>query len=334
MARVAGVDCGTNSIRLLIADVPGRDGAALTDIVRRMEIVRLGEGVDRTGRFAPGALDRTFAVARTYGELCRHYHVESVRFAATSAARDASNREEFYAGIRAALGVDPQVFSGQMEARTSFAGAASALDLHSGETVMAIDLGGGSTELALGSMQDGQAHVQASYSMNVGSVRIHERDLPSDPPSASEVAAGRRDVRAALDDAEQVVDFSAVQTVVGLAGTVTSIAAKLLGLKAYNPDAVHGARLSLDALRAEANWFIHSTRTEREALGFLPAGRIDVIAAGALVLDEVLAHVSQRSHVESVVVSEHDILDGVALLAAQEPQPMLCDKVPGGEENK
>lgn len=333
--RVAGIDCGTNSIRLLIADVEGEPGAfKLHDHTRLMRVVRLGEGVDRTGEFSAGALERTFAQVEEYAVLCREAEVESLRFAATSAARDARNREVFLEGVRARIGVYPQVISGEQEAACSFEGAANVLQGRlDASRVLAVDLGGGSTELVLGEL-NGEGGVRGAYSMNVGCVRMHERHLSTLPLSEAAIEAARADVRAALDEAEQHVDISQAEALIGLAGTVTTITAHYLGLAHYDPEAIHGTQMTPADVREVCEWFIHSSRQEREALGFMHPGRIDVIDAGALVWEEVVARVAERyaqaratgQDVQAgggeltVITSEHDILDGIALWAAREPQ--------------
>ncbi len=318
--RVAGIDCGTNSIRLLIADA---DGGRLSDVVRTMEIVRLGQGVDRTGRFAPDAIARTFAATDKYASLCRRHGVESIRFAATSAARDAENRDVFLDGILERLGVPVQVLSGAQEARTSFAGAASVLAGTVDGPAIAVDLGGGSTELVLGDVSTG---VKAAFSMNIGSVRMRERHLRSDPPTEQEVAAAREDIRAALDEAEEHVPLGEARELVGLAGTVTSVTARFLGLDAYDSSRVHGTRMTPEEIEKETDWFLRSPVATIRELGFMHPGRADVIGAGALVWQEVVARVGARMEeaghrLGSAITSEHDILDGLALWAAREPQP-------------
>lgn len=327
--RVAGIDCGTNTIRLLIADVPGEHGEAMREYVREMAVVRLGQGVDRTGQFAAPALARTLAKVREYAAKCREYAVESVRMATTSATRDAANRQVFIDAVVQELGVAPQVLSGTQEASTSFLGATSALnagglrDLPS--PVIAVDLGGGSTELVLGQPEDG--HVLASYSMNVGSVRMRERYLHADPPTASEEQAARQAVREYLDRAEETVPLGEARAVIGLAGTVTTIAAKALNLPRYQPEAIHGLELSIEQVDQVCAWFLTHTVATRAELGFMATGRADVIGAGALVWQEVVHRIVQRTReagheLRSVVTSEHDILDGLALWAARDPQPL------------
>ena len=321
--RVAGIDCGTNSIRLLIADA---DSSGLRDVVRTMEIVRLGQGVDETGEFAAPALERTLSVVEKYGRLCREHGVGSVRFAATSATRDARNRDIFLDGVRALLGVDVQVLSGEEEARTSFAGAASVLGDYTSEPVIAVDLGGGSTEIILGNLREG---VSAAHSMDIGSVRIHERHLRSNPPTESEIEGARRDIRTALDEAERHVDFRQAYDVIGLAGTVTSVTAKFLGLDEYDSSAVHGTRMSLDNIEDTCEWFYRSPTSDIATLGYMHPGRVDVIGSGALVWSEVIGRLAERigeasKDFKGAVTSEHDILDGLALWAYTDPQtPVL-----------
>ncbi|MGO1592492.1 MAG: Ppx/GppA phosphatase family protein [Ancrocorticia sp.] len=319
--RVAGIDCGTNSIRLLIADVPGQNGP-LDDVVRLMDVVRLGQGVDRTGQFDPVALERTLAKVGEYADLCREHGVESIRFAATSATRDASNRQEFLDGVRRALGVPVQVLTGDQEASTSFEGAASVMGTDGPSPVIAVDLGGGSTEIVLG--EPGQG-VVSDFSMNVGCVRMHERHMASDPATDEQIAAARADVNAALDEAEAVVDFTSARGLVGLAGTVTTLTARALGLQQYDPARIHGTELTVEQVTEVCEWFIHSEKSERDALGYMHPGRSDVMASGALVWEEVVKRVAARmadggTSLKAIITSEHDILDGMALWAAHDPQ--------------
>lgn len=310
MTRVAAIDCGTNSIRLLIAD---RDQSALTDVVRRMEIVRLGQGVDRTGRLDPQALERTLAAAGDYASECRSHGVQALRFVATSATRDAANREEFFAGVREALGVEVEVITGREEAALSFAGAVSILGAEDPAPNLVVDIGGGSTELVLGEKQ-----VDRAVSLDIGSVRMTERHIRSDPPAAEQVAAARADIGAALDRAAGELDLAQVRTLVGVAGSVTTLTALALGLDAYRPERINGARLSLEQVHAAAHALLTMPRAERRALGFMHPGRVDVIAAGALIWAEVIDRVAQAvadggGHLDQVITSEHDILDGIAL---------------------
>jgi exopolyphosphatase/guanosine-5'-triphosphate,3'-diphosphate pyrophosphatase len=311
VTRVAAIDCGTNSIRLLVADVdPG--AGTLTDLVRRMEVVRLGQGVDRTGRIAPEALERTLDATRRYAAECRELGVEAVRFVATSASRDAENRDEFVAGVRDALGVEPEVIGGVEEAALSFRGATGVLGGRHAGPYLVVDLGGGSTEVVLG-----ERTPDAAYSMDVGCVRITERHLRTDPPTDAEVAAARADVRAALDVAAQHVPFGQTGTLVGLAGSVTTVTAHALRLPAYDPAAIDGAVLPVDDVVAACDDLLVRDRASRAALGFMHPGRVDVIGAGALVWREVVERVRAEvaaagGELTEVVTSEHDILDGIA----------------------
>jgi exopolyphosphatase/guanosine-5'-triphosphate,3'-diphosphate pyrophosphatase len=302
MTRVAAIDCGTNSIRLLVADIDVAAGT-LRDVDRQMEIVRLGQGVDKTGRFAPDALERTIEACRRYGEAVRETGAERVRFVATSASRDVSNRDEFAVGVRRALGVEPEVVTGDEEATLSFAGATRELAGQVVEPVLVVDIGGGSTEFVLGTRT-----VQAARSVDIGCVRMTERHLRSDPPTASEVSAARADVRAAISLAAQTVPLEAARTMVGLAGSVTTVAAMALDLPSYLPERIHHARVTADDVRRVARELLTMDHEARAALPFLHPGRVDVIGAGALVLAEIL----DRVPVEEVTVSEHDILDGIA----------------------
>ncbi|WP_018158250.1 Ppx/GppA phosphatase family protein [Demetria terragena] len=310
MTRVAAIDCGTNSIRLLIADRDGSGG--LVDVIRRTEVVRLGQGVDVTGRISPEAMERTLARAREYAALCREHQVEAARFVATSASRDADNAEEFVAGVRAAFGdldVSPEVVSGAEEASLSFAGATG--DLVAAGTpapYLVVDLGGGSTELVRGS-----TGVEQQRSVDIGCVRMTERHLRSDPPTAEEISAATRDVDAALDLAEQDVDLAGIATLVGLAGSVTTITAHALDLSTYDPEAIHGARLEVDQVIDSCTALLSATRAQRSAMPFMHPGRVDVIGAGALVWRRVVERVAASAGVTATVTSETDILDGIAL---------------------
>ncbi|WP_062379771.1 Ppx/GppA phosphatase family protein [Demequina pelophila] len=314
MTRVAGIDCGTNSIRLLIADV--RDGA-LTDVVRTMTVVRLGEGVDRTGEFSAAALERTLAAVDEYAALCRSHGVAAIRFAATSATRDARNRGAFLDGVRARLGVTPEVISGEEEAALSFRGATAVLDRAHDAPFLVVDLGGGSTEVVLGS-----SRVEAAHSMDVGCVRMTERHLADDPPTAAQVAAAEADIHAALDEAFRGVPVERTRTLVGLAGTVTTVTAHALALPEYDAARLDGAVLTVDDALAACDSLLRASRRERAALGFMHPGRVDVIGAGALVWRTVIARVRDAvaaagGELPHVVTSEHDILDGLALSAAE-----------------
>jgi exopolyphosphatase/guanosine-5'-triphosphate,3'-diphosphate pyrophosphatase len=299
--RVAAIDCGTNSIRLLIADAA--DGR-LTDVVREMRIVRLGEGVDRTGRFAAEALERTRVALHDYAASVRAEHVERVRMVATSATRDAGNRDEFVMMVRAELGVPPEVISGQEEAGLSFAGAASVLPDLRGPLLVA-DIGGGSTELVRG-VPGGQLQ---AYSMDVGCVRMTERHLHDDPPTAGQIDATVAELRDAIARAGREVPLDPDATFIGVAGTVTTIAAIALELDSYDPVRIHGARISAAQIADVTDRLLRMTRQQRAALPVMHPGRVDVIGGGALVLRTLMEAVGT----EAVLASEHDILDGIAL---------------------
>jgi exopolyphosphatase/guanosine-5'-triphosphate,3'-diphosphate pyrophosphatase len=303
--RVAAVDCGTNSIRLLIADLDTA-GSTLTDVDRRMTIVRLGQGVDRTRRLAPEALARTFAACDVYAAAVRDAGVERLRFVATSASRDVENRDEFAAGVRERLGVDPEVVTGDEEATLSFTGATREL-AGSGlaEPFLVTDIGGGSTELVLGTPG---GLPTAARSVDVGCVRMTERHLHDDPPTQAQVAAARADIEAAVRLAAETVPLAHARTLVGLAGSVTTVAAMALDLPTYDRDRIHHARIPSTDVHRVADRLLSMTREQRAALPFMHPGRVDVIGAGALVLAVLLEHVP----VGDVVGSEHDILDGIA----------------------
>jgi exopolyphosphatase/guanosine-5'-triphosphate,3'-diphosphate pyrophosphatase len=311
VTRVAAVDCGTNTVKLLVADI---DVAAGTQdsLVREMRIVRLGQDVDRTGRLADEALVRVFAAVDEYAAIVAGHGVDAVRFVATSAVRDASNVDAFARGIHDRLGVEPEVVSGDEEAALSYDGATRALDDVQGP-VAVLDIGGGSTELILGEPSTGSgrrrgAHVTAARSLDIGSVRITERLMPSDPPTASEVEAATRVIDEALDTLPSYgVQVGDARTLVGTAGTVTTVAAILLGLDRYDRGRVHGASFSKAEVHELAARVLAMTVVAREGLG-VPTGRSDVIGAGALILDRVL----RRSGADRLTVSDSDILDGIA----------------------
>ena len=322
MTRVAAVDCGTNTIRLLVADLIREETGRprLEPLRRRNEIVRLGQGVDRTGLLDPAALERTLAVVEDYAADCAELGVEpgrgARRFVATSATRDARNREDFAAGVRSLLGVDPEVVSGQEEAHLSFAGSLlGARGADGGAPRLVVDLGGGSTELVLG--VDAPA---AAISLNTGSVRITERYLADGVTPAAEAAA-RAEVRGLLDRAAQAVNLAATGRLVGLAGTITTVTAHALGLADFDAEAIDGAELAVGAALASCDAIVHSTAAERESWAYLRPGRRDVIAAGALVWSEVIGRVVAETTaagrpLATVVTSLHDILDGIALSLA------------------
>ncbi|BDF99975.1 exopolyphosphatase [Actinomyces oris K20] len=335
MTRVAAIDCGTNTIRLLIAEADRDDSGRprLEVLRRRNEIVRLGQGVDRTGLLDPEALERTLAAVASYAADCTELGVDPGgdvrRFVATSATRDARNREDFVAGVRRLLGIEPEVVSGQEEARLSFTGSLLGAGEDEGTPGagecapaprLVVDLGGGSTELVLGVDEP-----SAAISLDTGSVRITERFLAGGVTPEAEAAA-RAEVRGLLDEAERVVDLSAPGRLVGLAGTITTVTAHSLNLQVFDPQALNGAELSPQAVLASCEAIIHSTPEQRASWGYLAPGRRDVIAAGALVWSEVVTRVMERTTaagrpLKRVTTSLYDILDGIALSLVPEPGP-------------
>lgn len=296
--RVAAIDCGTNSIRLLIADVTGD---RLTDVARRLELVRLGEGVDRTGFLQPAAIERTRQALLGYAAEIAELGVDRVRMCATSASRDASNAADFRSMVRAVLGVDPEVITGDEEARLSFAGAVHGLVAD--PPYLIVDIGGGSTEFVTGRTEPGSA-----ISMDIGCVRMTERHLKSDPPLPAEIAAAERDITAAVDAALAAVPGRDATTLVGLAGSVTTVTALALELPEYDATRIHHARTSYDAVTKVTAELLAATVAERLQLPVMHPGRADVIGAGALILRIIMERAGQAS----VVASEHDILDGIA----------------------
>jgi exopolyphosphatase / guanosine-5'-triphosphate,3'-diphosphate pyrophosphatase len=331
--RVAAIDCGTNSIRLLIADLdstadgiertvgsPGTSASAsppLTDIAREMRIVRLGEGVDRTGRLSEAALDRTMTALSEYAGLIAEAEPAAIRMVATSATRDAANSQEFTDRVVAVLGVAPEVISGDAEARLSFTGATREL---AGNALVAAegacpppylvtDIGGGSTEFVLGGPEGARAGGQVfGRSVNIGCVRLTERHLHADPPRPGEIADTTADIDAALDQAAASVPVATAGTLVGLAGSVTTVAAIALGLDHYDSARIHHSRVSAARVHQIAAELLAMTRAERAAIAVMHPGRVDVIGAGALILDRIMT----RFGFAEVLVSEHDILDGIA----------------------
>ncbi|MGW7252527.1 Ppx/GppA phosphatase family protein [Streptomyces sp. NPDC054834] len=295
-------------MRLLVADVNPATGELL-ELDRRMTIVRLGQDVDRTGRLAPEALERTFAACREYADVIRELGAAKVRFVATSASRDAENRDEFVRGVVDILGVEPEVISGDREAEFSFTGATKELtgraDL--ARPFLVVDIGGGSTEFVVGDEQ-----VRAARSVDIGCVRMTERHLlhdgkVSDPPTEEQIAAMRADIETALDLAEETVPLREARTLVGLAGSVTTVSAIAQDLPEYDSEAIHHSRVPLDRVREITSELLRSTHAERAAIPSMHPGRVDVIGAGALILLAIM----ERIGAEEVVVSEHDILDGI-----------------------
>lgn len=317
--RVAAIDCGTNSIRLLVADLTLTvAGAYLTDVHREMRIVRLGQGVDATGRLAGEALDRTWRALADYTAVIRASGCDAVRMTATSATRDAANAAEFTDMVRSTLGQDPEVIAGTVEASLSFRGAVGDLPPADGPFLV-FDIGGGSTEFVVGSATVDGAVLAGAVSQNIGSVRITERLLHGDPPTSPEVAAARDWARQVLGEGLDALPpgaLDSVRTVVAVAGTATTVAAGVLDLPVYDPTKIHLTRLTAAAVRAQSDALLAADVAERAALGYMHPGRADVIGGGSLVLATVADLLAQRIGAREIVVSEHDILDGIALSLA------------------
>lgn len=297
--RVAAIDCGTNSIRLLIADI---DGANFREIFRDMEIVRLGQGVDKTGEFHPDAIARTLNAVEKYADEIRRRGVTKLRFCATSATRDATNKELFIEGVKARLGIAPEVISGDEEARLSFMGATKELP-DSMSPFLVIDIGGGSTEFVLGNRE-----VISAKSVNIGCVRMSERHFANDPATVEEISAAGIDIREAISDASRVVDFKAAKSLIAVAGTATTVAAAALELQTYDRYAIHLSRISAEKTSQVSEMFLKMNRKERSELGYMHPGRVDVIGAGSMVLSEIM----KSTGAKEFIASESDILDGMA----------------------
>ena len=297
--RVAAIDCGTNSLRLLIADI---DGKNFREIHRDMQIVRLGQGVDKTKAFAPEAIARTLKVTKEYADVIRAKGVQIVRFCATSASRDATNRDLFIDGVCEILGVAPEVISGTEEASLSFIGATKEFGSELAPFLV-VDIGGGSTEFVLGSSQ-----VEAARSVNIGCVRMLERHLTSQPPTSDQIEAAIADIDAAIIDASLSVPFSQAQTLIAVAGTATTVAAAALELAEYDRYSIHLARIPASKVHEVATMFASMSREEIAALGFMHPGRVDVITSGSLILSRVMV----LTGATEFVASESDILDGIA----------------------
>lgn len=314
MPRVAAIDCGTNSIRLLVADVTVHDDGTrdLRDVHREMRVVRLGQGVDATGRLADEALERTRAAVADYAVIARRKGAERARMVATSAIRDAENREVFFDMVRQTLGVDAEVITGGEEARLSFIGAVGDLDPLDGPFVVT-DVGGGSTELVVGSWDGARAEIEAAHSADIGCVRLTERCLHGDPPTEQEVGDAEKVARGILDEAFATVDSRGARTWVGVAGTVTTLSAVAQELPTYDPAAIHLSRLSQNRIGETTDRLLRMTHDERAAIGSMHPGRVDVICGGALVVRVLAQELAERASIDSVTVSEHDILDGIAL---------------------
>ncbi|PWK91487.1 exopolyphosphatase/guanosine-5'-triphosphate,3'-diphosphate pyrophosphatase [Lentzea atacamensis] len=309
MSRVAAIDCGTNSIRLLVADVTKReDGTAwLRDVHREMKIVRLGQGVDATGRLHPDAVQRTREALLDYARTMQRKGVEVARMVATSATRDASNRDDFFGMTEEILGAPAEVITGDEEARLSYLGAVADLDPDEGPFLVT-DLGGGSTEFVLGSGTE----VEAARSMDIGCVRLTERFIRSDPPALAEIEEAEAFARAAIKEAFEIVPVEKTKTWIGVAGTVTTLSALVQGLEVYNSDVIHLSRITLDNVREITDRILSMTHDERASLGPMHPGRVDVICGGALVLRAIAEELSNRAGIRTLVCSEHDILDGIA----------------------
>ena len=309
-SRVAAIDCGTNSIRLLIADVTVQDdgSSSLRDVHREMRIVRLGQGVDATGRLAPEAIERTRVALVDYTALLRRKGVEAVRMVATSATRDAANRDEFFAMTRDVLGVEAEVISGDEEARLSFTGAVGDCDPADGPFLV-VDIGGGSTELVLGS----ESGVEAAKSVDIGCVRITERCLLSDPPTPSEIAAASALAASVLQSAFDAVPVAKARTWIGVAGTVTTLSAVAQDLPRYDVLSTHLSTLSTEQIHSVGDRLLSMTHDQRAAVPTIHPGRVDVIGGGAIVLRVLADHLSTHAAITHLTVSEKDILDGIAL---------------------
>ena len=299
MTRVAAIDCGTNSIRLLIADIAGGN---FREIYRTMEIVRLGQGVDKNKAFHPDALDRTLKATALFAEEIARRGVERMRFCATSATRDATNRELFINGVKSLLGVAPEVISGEEEAALSFKGATKELR-GVGAPYLVIDIGGGSTEFVFGSER-----VEFAKSQNIGCVRMSERHFSTIPPQAEEIAGAKADIDEAIKGAAEIVPITEAKTLIAVAGTATTVAAAALGLRTYDRHSIHLSRISAEKTRQVSEMFLSLKRDEIAALGYMHPGRVDVIGAGSLVLSRIMA----LTGAEEFVASESDILDGMA----------------------
>mgnify|MGYP006265802547 FL=1 len=302
--RVAAIDCGTNSIRLLIADVQGEN---FREVIREMEIVRLGQGVDQTGEFHPDAIARTLAAVDKFALEITRRGVEKIRFCATSATRDATNRDLFIEGVKSRLGIAPDVISGEEEARLSFAGATKDLP-DSLAPFLVIDIGGGSTEFVIGNR-----NVERAKSVNIGCVRMAERHLKSDPATISEIESARKDIQTAITEANQVVDIKSAKSLIAVAGTATTVAAAALDLPQYDRYAIHLSRISATKTHEVSEMFLKMNRSQRAALGYMHPGRVDVIGAGSLVLSEIVKAVGANEF----IACESDILDGIAFSLGQ-----------------
>jgi exopolyphosphatase / guanosine-5'-triphosphate,3'-diphosphate pyrophosphatase len=297
MSTVAAIDCGTNSTRLLV-----HDGARILE--RLMVITRLGQGVDATGRLADDAIARTVAVLRDFRAVMDRHGVERVRMAATSAARDAANRDEFFATAEAVVGARPELLAGDEEGRLSFLGATSDLDPADGPFLV-LDIGGGSTEFVVGA-RPGVA--DDASSIRIGSVRLTERAVRSDPPTTEDLGRLRELVAAGIDEAARATPVERARTFVSVAGTATTIQAIALGLGRYDPDVIHRSWLTVAEAERVLAALAEMTNEQRAAIRVMAPGRGDVIVAGGVILVEVM----RRFGFDRTLVSETDILDGLA----------------------
>ncbi len=297
--RVAAIDCGTNSIRLLIADI---EGNSFREVLRTMEIVRLGQGVDKTGEFHPDAITRTLAAVDLFAVEIARKGVQKIRFCATSATRDATNRHLFIDGVKERLSIEPEVISGEEEAALSFAGAIQDLPQEDGPFLV-VDIGGGSTEFVYG-----QSSVEFAKSVNIGCVRMTERHFTQDPTGAQEIEDARRDIQEAIKVAASIVPITKAKTLIAVAGTATTVAAAALDLGEYDRHSIHLSRISSEKTHIASQRFLSMTREERSALGYMHPGRVEVIAAGSLVLSEIM----KATGAKEFIASESDILDGMA----------------------
>ena len=304
MSRVAAIDCGTNSIRLLIADITGDN---FQEITREMEVVRLGQGVDATGAFDPEAVERTLVATKKYAEIIQSKGVEKIRFCATSATRDASNRDIFIDGVREILGIEPEVIPGTEEAALSFMGATKSL-AYADKPFLVVDIGGGSTEFVLGGDE-----VEFARSVNIGCVRMAERHLKAQPPKPETIQSAIKDIDEAIQDAAHFVPFTTAKTLIAVAGTATTVAAAALGLTEYDRHAIHLSRIPAQKVIEIAQMLQLMDRAQIAALGYMHPGRVDVITAGALVLSRVMI----ATGATEFVASETDILDGMAWSLSQ-----------------
>jgi exopolyphosphatase/guanosine-5'-triphosphate,3'-diphosphate pyrophosphatase len=299
MSQVAVIDCGTNSIRLLIAET---SGSTIKEVIRTMEIVRLGQGVDENKAFHPDAINRTLLAVKSFKEIIDRNNVDKIRFCATSATRDASNRNIFIDGVRDILNIQVEVIPGEEEAALSFTGATYQLDQGSGPFLV-VDIGGGSTEFVYGDKK-----VISAKSVNIGCVRMSERHLTNQPPTMDQIASAIVDIDIAITQAAVSVPINSAKSLIAVAGTATTVAAAALDLSKYDRDLIHLSKISADKVHKVAQMFQSMNKSEISALPYMHEGRVDVITAGSLVLSRVMA----ATGAVEFVASESDILDGMA----------------------